>query len=68
MQRIVVVLPDPLGPRKPVTPPGSMVTVRSSTATRLRYRLVRPSSAITRVSMANAGSVRREARTAGSTR
>jgi hypothetical protein len=30
--------------------------------------LVRPSSAITRVSMANAGSARREARTAGSTR
>ena len=36
MQRIVVVLPEPLGPRKPVTRPGSTVTVRSSTATRDR--------------------------------
>jgi hypothetical protein len=36
MQRIVVVLPEPLGPRKPVTRPGSMVTVRSSTAMRDR--------------------------------
>jgi hypothetical protein len=36
MQRIVVVLPDPLGPRNPVTRPGSTVTVRSSTATRDR--------------------------------
>ena len=46
-QRIVVVLPEPLGPRKPVTRPGWMVTVRSSTATRAPYRLVRPASSIT---------------------
>jgi hypothetical protein len=32
--RIVVDLPAPLGPRKPVTRPGWMVTVRSSTAVR----------------------------------
>src|SRR3984885_477888 len=31
--RSVVVLPDPLGPRKPVTRPGSTVKPRSSTAT-----------------------------------
>ena len=47
MQRIVVVLPEPFGPRKPVTRPGSTVTVRSSTATRARYAFVSPSSSIT---------------------
>src|SRR5215217_3716121 len=30
--RIVVVLPAPLGPRKPVTEPGSTVKLRSETA------------------------------------
>ena len=47
MQRSVVVLPEPFGPRKPVTRPGSTVTVRSSTATRARYAFVSPSSSIT---------------------
>jgi hypothetical protein len=32
MRRIVVDLPEPLGPRKPVTTPGSTVKLRSSTA------------------------------------
>src|SRR5215211_7299405 len=32
IMRIVVVLPAPFGPRKPVTMPGSMVQVSSSTA------------------------------------
>src|SRR5690606_17144504 len=32
INRIVVVLPAPLGPRNPVTTPGSTVQVRSSTA------------------------------------
>ena len=32
MSRIVVDLPDPFGPRKPVTMPGLTVKVRSLTA------------------------------------
>ena len=31
--RMVVDLPEPLGPRKPVTTPGETVKLRSSTAT-----------------------------------
>ena len=33
MHRIVVLLPDPLGPRNPVTLPGTTSKLRSSTAT-----------------------------------
>src|SRR5690349_23152375 len=46
MQRIVVVLPAPFGPRKPVTRPGSMPNVRSSTATLSPYRFVSPRTSI----------------------
>ena len=60
MQRIVVVLPEPLGPRKPVTRPGSTVTVRSSTATRAPYRFVRPADLDHAVSMASADLPRSE--------
>src|SRR5690242_3133104 len=38
---MVVDFPAPLGPRKPVTRPGSTLKVRSSTARRLPYSLVR---------------------------
>ena len=41
MQRIVVLLPDPLGPRNPVTRPGWTSKLRSSTATTRPKRLVR---------------------------
>ncbi len=44
--RIVVVLPAPLGPRNPVTIPGSMEQVRSSTARVLPNTLVSPASSI----------------------
>jgi hypothetical protein len=40
--RIVVDLPAPLGPRKPVTTPGLTVKLRPSTATFPPYRLVSP--------------------------
>src|ERR1700730_7651072 len=46
MQRIVVVLPAPFGPRKPVTLPGSMPNVRLSTAILAPYRFVRPRTSI----------------------
>src|SRR6516164_7390642 len=46
MHRIVVVLPAPFGPRKPVTLPGSMPNVRSLTATLSPYRFVRPRTSI----------------------
>ena len=46
MHRIVVVLPAPFGPRKPVTLPGSMPNVRSLTATFSPYRFVRPRTSI----------------------
>ena len=46
MQRIVVVLPAPFGPRKPVTLPGSMPNDRSSTAILAPYRFVRPRTSI----------------------
>src|SRR3954453_14768142 len=40
--RIVVVLPAPFGPRKPVTVPGSRAKDTSSTTVRLPYCLVSP--------------------------
>src|SRR3954447_7941913 len=46
IMRIVVDLPAPLGPRKPVTTPGSTVNVRPSTAVLSPYRFVRPSALI----------------------
>ena len=46
--RIVVDLPDPLGPRKPVTVPGRTSKDRSSTATTLPNRLESPRASITR--------------------
>src|SRR6516164_10761963 len=39
--RSVVVLPAPLGPRKPVTRPGPTSKLRPSTAVTVPYRLVR---------------------------
>ena len=47
MQRMVVLLPEPLGPRNPVTTPGSTVNDKLSTATVDPYFLVRPSTVIT---------------------
>ena len=46
MTRMVVDLPAPLGPRKPVTRPGSAVKVTSSTAVKLPYVFVRQSTVI----------------------
>src|ERR1700685_3686379 len=46
MHRIVVVLPAPFGPRKPVTLPGSMPNVSPSTAVLSPYRFVRPRTSI----------------------
>src|SRR6185369_16397310 len=46
--RIVVDLPAPFGPRKPVTTPGRTVNVRSSTAVLLPYLFVRPRASIIR--------------------
>src|SRR5208282_3618793 len=46
MHRIVVVLPAPFGPRKPVTWPGSMPNVSSSTAVFSPYRFVSPRTSI----------------------
>ena len=53
-QRIVVVFPDPLGPRKPNTPPSGTDKSRPCTATwgarrQRRYSLHRPSISITAV-------------------
>lgn len=45
--RIVVDLPDPLGPRNPVTVPGRTSNDRSSTATTLPKRLESPRASIT---------------------
>src|SRR5690348_16345660 len=42
IMRIVVDLPDPFGPRKPVTAPAGTVKLRSFTAVVLPYRLVSP--------------------------
>jgi hypothetical protein len=44
--RIVVDLPAPLGPRKPVTVPGSQRNVTSETTARAPRRLVSPSTLI----------------------
>jgi hypothetical protein len=46
--RIVVDLPDPFGPRKPVTLPGRTSKLSASTATVGPYRLVRLRASITR--------------------
>src|SRR4051812_28715597 len=46
MTRIVVVLPAPLGPRKPVTSPGWQTKLTSSTAVNVPYFLVSPSTVI----------------------
>ena len=57
MQRIVVVFPEPFGPRKPNTPPSG--TSRSSpamaTVAPCRYCLRRPSSWITDISLGPSG-------------
>ena len=44
--RMVVDLPAPFGPRKPVTTPGRTVKLRSSTASLAPYRLVNPRASI----------------------
>src|SRR3712207_7877506 len=44
--RIVVVLPAPLGPRKPVTVPGSSSNETASTTVRSPYFLVSPLTVI----------------------
>ena len=44
--RMVVDLPAPLGPRKPVTRPGLAVKVTSSTAVKRPYLFVRDSIVI----------------------
>ena len=44
--RMVVVLPAPLGPRKPVTRPGWQVKLTSSSAVKPPYDLVSPSTLI----------------------
>src|SRR6266545_3295282 len=46
MIRMVVVLPAPFGPRKPVTRPGLQAKLTSSTATNSPYFFVRPSTLI----------------------
>ena len=46
MTRMVVVFPAPLGPRNPVTVPGLQTKLMSSTATKLPYFRVRPSTLI----------------------
>src|SRR5829696_5876952 len=50
--RIVVVLPAPFGPRKPVTVPGSSVNETSSTTVRSPYFLVSPLTVIMVASVA----------------
>ena len=46
IRRIVVDLPDPFGPRKPVTLPGWTVNVSPSTAVVVPYRFTKPSATI----------------------
>src|SRR5687767_14063989 len=53
MTRIVVVLPAPLGPRKPVTRPGSATKLMSSTAVKAPYRLVSPWTSIMEVTLSD---------------
>src|SRR5579871_5669285 len=45
---MVVDFPAPLGPRNPVTTPGSTTKLNPSTAVLSPYRLVKPSISITR--------------------
>src|SRR3954454_3570610 len=44
--RIVVVLPAPFGPRKPVTVPGTQLKLMLSTAVNVPYFLVSPCTSI----------------------
>src|SRR5882757_3696277 len=53
--RIVVDLPAPFGPRKPVTTPGRTVKVRWSTAVLSPYRLVSPCNSIMGARLARHG-------------
>ena len=46
---MVVVLPAPFGPRKPVTVPGSTLNDRSLTAILSPYRLLSPRTSIIRM-------------------
>ena len=46
IMRIVVDLPDPFGPRNPVTTPGGTSNVRLSTAVVALYRFVRECAVI----------------------
>ena len=46
MTRMVVVLPAPLGPRNPVTVPGTQLKLMSSTAVKVPYFLVSPWTSI----------------------
>ena len=52
---MVVDLPAPLGPRKPVTRPGSAVNVMSSTAVKAPYFLVSESMVIMSRRLASEG-------------
>ena len=54
--RIVVVLPAPFGPRKPVTVPGSRVKDTSSTTVRSPYFLVSPLTVIMMASVVTGAS------------
>jgi hypothetical protein len=47
--RMVVDLPDPFAPRKPVTQPGSTSKLRPAAATARPYLLVRPLASIIKV-------------------
>ncbi len=51
MMRIVVDLPAPFGPRKPVTRPGCATKDTSSTARKSPYVLVTPSTVIMATSL-----------------
>ena len=55
MTRIVVVLPAPLGPRKPVTRPGWQTKLMSSTAVNVPYFRVSPSTLIMASSLPERG-------------
>ena len=55
MIRIVVDLPAPFGPRKPVTRPGRAAKLTSSTAVKPPYFLVRDSTLIMVPTLASGG-------------
>src|SRR6476646_2997621 len=55
MTRMVVVLPAPLGPRKPVTVPGRHSKLMLSTAMKLPYARVSPSTKIMEHSLPHEG-------------